>query len=283
MSAFSLDSARQAAAEGRLHDWVIDYLKDPDHNHRSLAAIIQGQRPTFEGPILVPLNEIRRIAGPGSEMKYQKPPDDWEREISAIATNIAGPDDLPPMIVRVHADHISVPDGNHRIDALKKLGHDEGWAILWHDSDPKYAGWWGPWPPEKMPKLSETEAHAATEFFQKHLKLTPGPEEIVLCAMVADQAVAAVRLVPEHGVWTLKNMLVEPEYRRMHLGSWMLGRLARSMDGKKVFCLAFAHLGEFYAQAGFKEVGRDEMPAALAERYDSYQDEKGCLALLRKG
>jgi len=281
MSVYSLDSARQAASEGCLHDWVIAYLKAAEH--RSLAAIIQGQRPTLEGPVLIPLKEIRRIAGPGPEMKYQKPAEDWEREISSIADNIEGPDDLPPMIVRVHADHLSVPDGNHRIDALAKLGHDKAWAILWHDSDPKYAGWWGPWPPEKKITLSETEPKAAADFFQRHLNFTPGSDEIVLCAMEGENAVAAVRLVPEFGVWTLKNMLIEPEYRRMHLGTWMLGRLSRSMEGKKVFCLAFAHLGEFYGRGGFKEVARDEMPAALAERYDSYQDEKGCLALLRNG
>lgn len=278
-------SARRAAAEDRLLEWILDYLRQPSWANRSLAAILTGQRPILRGPIKVPLSELRRIAGPEEGIRYRKDPEVWAREISAITESCGHPDELPPILVRLVEGRYELSDGNHRLAALTELGATEAWAIVWHDREPRWQGWWNPFPPGEVPKVEVAIGAArdrAVAFYQEHVRgMPPAKDEILLTAELHGQVVGAVRLAPEAEGWTLRTMLVLPEHPGLRLGAWMLHRLKAEMEGKRVHCLAYPHLRRFYGEVGFEAIPPEELPPLLYERFLSYQDDRGCLPLRR--
>gem|GEM_PF-876892 len=275
---------REAAAEGKLNELIVRYLREPAWANRNLAAIIDGQRPNWEGPCEVPLEDLDRIAGPESERRFPKDPEVWDRAVGTIAQTLEEPLHLPPLIARMKEGRLSLADGNHRLEALRRLGYATAWVLIWRDRDPRFVGRWSPWLEEDAPTIGLAEGEArerAVAFYQAQVRgLTPADEEIIVSAEVRGRVVGAVRLAPEGGSWTLRTMLDVPEYRGRRAGFFLLYRLRPYMEGKRVYCLAYAHLGRFYGEIGFRPIEPDRLPAFLYERYLGYLDAKGCLPML---
>ena len=61
---FSLASAQLAADEGRLAEWVVDFLASPGSDNAPLAAALAFSGTTFFGPIRFKLDQLTPMAGP---------------------------------------------------------------------------------------------------------------------------------------------------------------------------------------------------------------------------
>ncbi|WP_432732516.1 GNAT family N-acetyltransferase [Jeongeupia wiesaeckerbachi] len=95
------------------------------------------------------------------------------------------------------------------------------------------------------------------------------PDDRVLLAREGDKIIGILRLSPLADALCLRGMQIRADRRRMGLGSAMLLQLIKQMD-RPCYCLPYAHLLDFYAQAGFKPVHRADLPTLLAERYNNY-------------
>ena len=73
---FILKTAQQAALEGRLEPWVIDYLKGPANNIAFAEGLKKEQR-YWRGPLEVPLSKLTRVCGPEVDMPYRVKELEW--------------------------------------------------------------------------------------------------------------------------------------------------------------------------------------------------------------
>lgn len=139
---FSVASARQYAHEGRIDEWLHDYLNQEAWANTTLSSIIQYQKPLWIGPIEVELTQLVRCAGPEESMRYPQNPQAWEKSIQAITESLTEASALPPLLVRPIGGVFSIPDGNHRHEAMRRKGWRTGWALLWCDREEQFRGSW---------------------------------------------------------------------------------------------------------------------------------------------
>ncbi len=130
---WGLDSCVKAFEERRLRAWIEEFLVVPEWRNEGLLKRVQDFSVYWPAPVLVPLGEFARIAGPGPEFKFPQDPNEWSAKIDEIVQRQPRPEDLPPVIAWRDPDgSINLADGNHRVDALKKMGYTSAWALI-HD------------------------------------------------------------------------------------------------------------------------------------------------------
>ncbi|HEY9229201.1 MAG TPA: ParB N-terminal domain-containing protein [Gemmatimonadaceae bacterium] len=132
---FTVRGARQAAAAGRIDDWVHSYLTESRGANVLMAAGLRLQTRWWLGPTRVKLDLLRRVCGPEPEMEYRTSADAWETKVSAMAAAIIDPEALPPLILEYRGDYLELCDGNHRHEALRRRGVKHVWALVWCNSE----------------------------------------------------------------------------------------------------------------------------------------------------
>lgn len=81
---FDLESARQAAEDGRIGDWVDDYLRSGAWANLGLADGLGSQARFWVGPVRVPLDGMRRGCGPEEGMEFRQELHSWRRRVERI-------------------------------------------------------------------------------------------------------------------------------------------------------------------------------------------------------
>jgi hypothetical protein len=61
------------------------------------------QRRYWIGPLLLPLNWLERCCGPEPGIEFAIPADAWQRKVDGIASGLADPMDVPPLIIEWRA------------------------------------------------------------------------------------------------------------------------------------------------------------------------------------
>ena len=99
-----------------------------------MATGLRMQRRWWIGPIALPVDSLIRLCGPEPEMQYRQSAEAWDAQISAIMT--ADPERLPPLILeyRGHDVALSMHDGSHRHEALRRRGKSHVWSLIWCNS-----------------------------------------------------------------------------------------------------------------------------------------------------
>lgn len=140
----TLSSAREWARQNKLEEWVHAYLLSDGHNKPFSDGLKIVDR-IFLGPLTMPLRLFSRCTGPMEEnLKYQIPAEMWENRVRHLMKLMEEKQDLPPFIV-----HYLIPegrkegvfelnDGNHRFEACKRLGVEEGAVIIWITDENEY-------------------------------------------------------------------------------------------------------------------------------------------------
>jgi len=131
---FSAASALEAAREGRLESWLYRYLQTGAWANLGLLHGLQQQQRWWIGPIEIALSRLQRACGPEPEMEYRIPQAAWEERVSRIAARLTEPLATAPLIVEYRAGQLSLRDGNHRHEAMRRRGWDWCWALIWHNS-----------------------------------------------------------------------------------------------------------------------------------------------------
>lgn len=128
-----LQGALAAAAEGRIEEWVHEFLHTVGNN-KALSEGLMLQKRYWVGPLRLCLDELVRCAGLGSDMEYQMEPVRYEQHITGMVESIKGGWEPPPLIATYQGESLSVRDGNHRYEALLRCGITDYWVIIWTDS-----------------------------------------------------------------------------------------------------------------------------------------------------
>jgi hypothetical protein len=133
---FSLHTARRAAHDGRLAEWVGEFLASPGSNNAVLAAALSQRPHWWLGPVRLPLSWLTRLAGAeDEEVVCPVDEDDWEDDIDEMQESLEHGWQPPPLLVSRRDGELCVEDGNHRAETLRRAGRRSAWAIIWFDSE----------------------------------------------------------------------------------------------------------------------------------------------------
>ena len=126
----SLAAARRAAEHDDVAPWVSDFLASPGSDNAALAATLADPPRHWAGPLLVPLDRLHRLAGPPDQPALGRfDQDDLER-VEEMQESMEDGWEPPPAIVSYRDGQLVVEDGNHRIEGLRRAGHDRAWAVV---------------------------------------------------------------------------------------------------------------------------------------------------------
>jgi hypothetical protein len=128
---FSLASAQHAANEGRLAEWVIDFLASPGSSNSALAAALALSGATYLDPIPFALDRLTPMAGPvGDEVVVPVAEGVWEHDVEAMEHSMEQGWHPPPLLVSYHDGRYFLEDGNHRYESLRRAGATHAWIVL---------------------------------------------------------------------------------------------------------------------------------------------------------
>jgi hypothetical protein len=132
---FTLDGARRAAEQDALADWVRRFLSSAGSDNAELADQLTGQERWWIGPLPLAIDSLHRLAGPPEDPVLVEVDDDhWGDNVEDMADMVADDGWQPPPVVVVYRnDQLVLEDGNHRVEALRRAGVDEAWAVVGFD------------------------------------------------------------------------------------------------------------------------------------------------------
>lgn len=135
-SEFSVDGARRAADRDDLGTWVRRFLASPGSDNAELGDQLTSEPRWWSGPIRLPIGDLHRLAGPsGDPVLRSVDDDDWRDDVDDMAEQIDDEGWQPaPVVVMFRDDQLVLEDGNHRVEALRRSGEDEAWAVVGFDS-----------------------------------------------------------------------------------------------------------------------------------------------------
>ena len=126
----TLTSATEYARAGKLEDWVHAFLLS-DGNNKAFSDGLKLCARTFYGPMKMPLSLFKRDGGPEEGMKWRMDPVLWEERVKKLMRVMRGEKDMPPLIVQYVDGGFELNDGNHRLEALARLGEQEYSFVIW--------------------------------------------------------------------------------------------------------------------------------------------------------
>jgi hypothetical protein len=127
---FTLKEAREYATSRKIEEWVIQFVSATDN--KRLAEIIQNNKGKWEGPKEFDLSELKRLVGPEEGMLFPEHKDVFESKVNKMISRIDSGWDVPPLIFWESEDGLSMMDGGHRFEALKRTGFKKYWIVIWH-------------------------------------------------------------------------------------------------------------------------------------------------------
>jgi len=120
---------------GRLEEWIHLFLCN-EGNNQAFSDGLRLQPREYHAPRMMKLDLFERCCGPEDGLKYQIPASDFRKNIRAIAKKFkTGNWDMPPLIINHMDGKYELNDGNHRFEALQKLGAHEYWVIIWETTE----------------------------------------------------------------------------------------------------------------------------------------------------
>jgi hypothetical protein len=132
---FDLPSAQQAAREGRIAEWVGEFLASPGSDNATLAAALAQRPHHWVGPVKVAIEGLTRLAGPEPAAECHIARSDWEDDVEAMAEEIDDGWEPPPLLAEwsTRDGALLLHDGNHRYEALVREGASHAWVVIWFD------------------------------------------------------------------------------------------------------------------------------------------------------
>ena len=133
---YSIESAHEYANKNELDKWCQLFLRDGGYEHANpnipLADGLLLEERFYAGPFLIDFSKITPMRIDehlgGNELDFY-----LEKE-SGIVENYNNLN-MPPLILEYKDDKLYLVDGSHRFSALRKMGINEYYAIVWGNKD----------------------------------------------------------------------------------------------------------------------------------------------------
>lgn len=130
---FSLATARAAAADDRVAEWVGDFLASRGSDNVVLAAALAQTRHWWLGPVRVPLDELVRLAGPEDDALVPIEADEWHDDVGEMEASLEEGWEPPPLLAEWQDGRLLLQDGNHRSEALRRQDAVHAWVLVYFD------------------------------------------------------------------------------------------------------------------------------------------------------
>ena len=130
----SLTSAIEYAKNGRIEEWIHEYLLS-DGKNKAFSDGLSLQKRYYIGPVEFPTSLLCRCCGPEENMRYRVNEGGFERKVLSLMSSISAGCDLPPIMVNFADGELTLSDGNHRFEAYTRLGVNKCYAIIWMSSE----------------------------------------------------------------------------------------------------------------------------------------------------
>jgi hypothetical protein len=131
---FSLASARAAAADDRVAEWVGELLASPGSDNAILAAALAQREHWWWGPVRVPVDALVRLAGPEDDVLVPIDDDEWEDDVGSMSESLEEGWEPPPLLAEWQRGELLLQDGNHRYEALVRDGATDVWVFVYSDN-----------------------------------------------------------------------------------------------------------------------------------------------------
>ena len=133
--ACTLTNAIEYGKHDMTEEWIHAYLLS-DGNNKALSDGLRMMKRIFY-PVCFPLQMLTRNTGPEPGMRYQIHPEWFEIHVAELMEAVEAGADIPPLIVHYwipegkSEGEFELNDGNHRLEAFKRLGIERYHVIFW--------------------------------------------------------------------------------------------------------------------------------------------------------
>jgi hypothetical protein len=135
---FTMQGARDAATRDDLNRWVAAFLASPGSDNAELGQMLTDPERHWIGPVLVPFDQLHRLAGPeGHPVLCPVEEHEWRDDVAELADKIDDGLQPAPVVVSARGEQLVLEDGNHRVEALRQAGHHQTWGVIGFD-DPAH-------------------------------------------------------------------------------------------------------------------------------------------------
>ena len=131
-------SAIHWADDGQIEEWVHKYLQAGNESDREFSKGLKREARWWNGPFKIEITKLSPAVGPEPGLEYTVDAEQWLRRISLMAELFNSPKDLPPLVIEYRSGELSVRDGNTRLGAMKHLGWQKCWVVIWYNSEGDY-------------------------------------------------------------------------------------------------------------------------------------------------
>lgn len=127
----TLTLARKYAEEGKIEQWLQDFLR-ADGKNRALADGLLIEERYYFGLREIPLVLFSHIKSGAPEYLHEENDIQYFFYIvDKMKEGFADGWDTPPLIVEYVYGNFQVNDGRHRLEAYRQLGAKKVWAVIW--------------------------------------------------------------------------------------------------------------------------------------------------------
>lgn len=127
---FTVQSAQDAADSGELAAWVAEFLASDGSDNAVLGQQLRGDYPIWFGPVDIRFDHLHRLAGPPDQPTLERLDADDIETVESMRESIDNGWTPPPFVATWQDDHIMLEDGNHRVEGLRRSGHDRHPCIV---------------------------------------------------------------------------------------------------------------------------------------------------------
>jgi hypothetical protein len=124
-----LDDFLQCNSDSELRELCIQFLRC-DGNNTKLALHLESRSGASVTLEKVLLQNLVKINGPDNSFQWYEEPKMWEKRVTALAKAMQEEGYKPlPLIITNFWGEETIADGNHRHEAMLRLGMQEYWAV----------------------------------------------------------------------------------------------------------------------------------------------------------
>jgi hypothetical protein len=86
--------------------------------------------------VRLPIDQLHRLAGPpGAPALEILDEEEWRDDVDDLAGHVENGMEPPPVIVSYRDGQLMLEDGNHRVEAVRRAGETETWAVVGFDDE----------------------------------------------------------------------------------------------------------------------------------------------------